>query len=142
MFAEALGAELAPVYRMVGIAANRDCLAVLDANQHAAADRAVAAGGLDPPLGDAGAGDVAGYRVALERVLRLPGVDAQRASQAGPHQWVPPRVKVSAMFRGTTETKKRYRARSTADEGRCAGKGRVADMPRPGEPLLRRRSCR
>src|ERR1700735_135831 len=114
MFAEPLGAKLAPVHRVVGVTADRDCLALLDANQHAAADRAVAASGLDPPLGNTGAGDVAGYRVALKGVLRLPGVDAQRAPQPGPHQYVPPRVKVSAMFRGTTETKKRYRASSTA----------------------------
>src|SRR5580692_2084099 len=114
MFAEALGAELAPIKGVVGVAADGDRLALLDANQHATADGAVAASGLDPPLGDTGAGNVTGYRVVLEGVLRLPGVDAQRAPQAGPHQYVPPRVNVSAMFRGTTETKKRYRASSTA----------------------------
>ena len=54
VFAEALGAKLAAIYRVVGIAACRDCLAILHADQHAAADRAIAASGLHPPLGDAG----------------------------------------------------------------------------------------
>src|ERR1700729_475110 len=114
MFAEALGAKLAPVYRMAGITANRNCLVILYADQHAAADRAVTAGSFDLALGDAGTGDVAGYRIALKGVIGLPGVDPECAPKTGPHQCVPPRVKVSAMFSGTTETKKRYRARSTA----------------------------
>ena len=67
VLAEALGAELAAVDGMVGIAADGDGLVVADADEHAAADRAVAAGGLDPGVGDAGGGDVAEARVALRR---------------------------------------------------------------------------
>ncbi len=70
VFAEALGAELAAVDGVVGIAAHGDGFAVLDADQHAAADGAVAAGGLDPVVGDAGGGDVAEARIFCDRRSR------------------------------------------------------------------------
>ena len=50
VFGKPLWAELAVVHRMILITANRDRLAVLDANQHAAADRAVAAGSGNPVI--------------------------------------------------------------------------------------------
>ena len=50
---EALGAELAAIDGMVRVSADGDGLVVAHADEHAAADRAVAAGGLDPLVRDA-----------------------------------------------------------------------------------------
>ena len=81
MLAETLRAELAKVDGVVGVAANGDGLAVLDADQHAAANGAVAAGGLDPGVGDAGGGDVSEAGVVLVGVVGLAGVDAEEAAE-------------------------------------------------------------
>ncbi len=53
VFGEAFGAELAAVDGVVRVAADGDGLVVAHAEEHAAADRAVAAGGLDPLFRDA-----------------------------------------------------------------------------------------
>ena len=98
---------------MAGVAAGGDGLAVLDADQHAAADGAVAAGGLDPGVGDAGGGGVAELGIDRVGVLLLAGVEAEEVEQAVDRffedfQWALSWLrKVSAMLSGTTETKKR-----------------------------------
>ena len=73
---EALGAELAAIDGMVGIAAYGDGLVVAHADEHAAADGAVAAGGLDPFLRDARLGDVTEDGIFGVGVLVAAGVDA------------------------------------------------------------------
>ncbi len=112
VLAQALGAELAAVHGMIRITAHRDRLALLDADQHAAADGAVAAGRLDPGVGHSRGGDFAIHRVLRVGILCLRGVDAGEpldlCQQA--HAWAPAgrdRTKVSAMLSGTTVTKKR-----------------------------------
>ena len=108
MLAEALGAELAAVYGVVGIAARRDGLAVLDADQHAAADGAVAAGGLHPRVRHARLGDIAVAAVLAVGVARLRGVDPGHAPKFVEESHADlVRTKVRAMLSGTTETKKR-----------------------------------
>ncbi len=77
VLAEALGAELAAVDGVVRVAAGGDGLAVFDADEHAAADRAVAAGGLDPGVGHAASGDLAVHGVLRVAVFLLRGVDAE-----------------------------------------------------------------
>ena len=81
VFAESLGAELAPIHWMIRVATDGDGFAVFDADEHAAADGAVAAGGLDPLVCYAGGGDVAEARVLLVGVLGLAGVDAEGAAE-------------------------------------------------------------
>ena len=85
VFAEALGAELAAVDRMIGITANCDGFVIFDADEHAAADGAVAAGGLNPGVGHARAGDVAEARIAVEGVVGLASVDAEGSANSFQH---------------------------------------------------------
>jgi hypothetical protein len=50
VFGEPLGAQLASINRMVGIATYSDCLVPTSANEHAATDGAISAGGFGPLL--------------------------------------------------------------------------------------------
>ena len=110
MLGEALGAELAAIDGMVGVAAYGDGLVFAHADEHAAADGAVAAGGLDPFLGDARLGDVTEDGVFGVGVFFAAGVDAGEALDTREHRvahaWTV-LTKVRAMLSGTTETKKR-----------------------------------
>jgi hypothetical protein len=85
VLAEALGAELAAVDGVIGIAAHGDGFVVFDADEHAAADGAIAAGGFDPGVGDACAADVTEARIALEGVVGFAGVDAEGAADSLQH---------------------------------------------------------
>ena len=53
MFTQSFGAQLATIHRMLFIAANCDRFAFSNANLHAATNRAVAAGRLDPAVSHA-----------------------------------------------------------------------------------------
>ncbi len=85
MFAETFGAEFAAVDGVVGIAAGGDGFAILDADEHSAADGAVSAGGLDPGVCDAGGGDVSEAGIALEGIAGFACVDAEGAAESVPH---------------------------------------------------------
>ncbi len=78
---------LALVYGVIGVAARRDGFAVLCADQHAAADGAVAAGGFGPGVGDAGFGDVPEAWVVAVGVFALVCVDADHALEAREQRW-------------------------------------------------------
>src|SRR5689334_11874490 len=103
---EAFGAELAAIDRMIGIAADGDRAVVACADQHAAADRAIAAGGAGPAIGDARRGDVAELGIVGVGVLRGERVEAEEALQV---QAASRRKNDAAIFFGTTVTKNRYR---------------------------------
>ena len=106
---EALGAELAAVDWMVRVAPCGDGLVVAYAQKHAASDRAVAAGGLDPSLRDTRRSGVAEGGIFGVGVLIAADVDSGEAlelSEKGTHACTDP-TKVRAMLSGTTETKKR-----------------------------------
>ena len=114
---QALGAQLAAVHRMVGVAARGHGFAVLDADQHAAADRAVAARRLHPRVRKARLRDVAKARVFGIGVVPGRGVEAEPALELGQeaHAWrlrralctASRRTKVRAILSGTTVTKNR-----------------------------------
>ena len=110
VLAQPFRAELAAIDRMVRVAARCYGLAALDADQHAAADRAVAARGLHPRVGNPGDRNLAVDRILGVAVLLLPGVDADQALESleQAHACTPvgrERTKVRAMFSGTTVTK-------------------------------------
>ena len=82
MLAQALRAELAAVYGVILIAAHRNGLPILDADLHAASDRAISAGGLHPSVGNSGGGHFAEARVIGVAVFPGQSVDAELASEA------------------------------------------------------------
>ena len=106
MLREALGAEHPAVHRMIRIAADADGAAVADADVHAAADRAVAAGRRDPPLGDLLRGHVADLRIRCIGVAFGAGVEAEQSLQRHAASLPSSRYGVAMCF-GTTLTKKR-----------------------------------
>ena len=73
--------ERADVDGVIRIASNADRASVLDADEHPAAHRAVAAGGLDPPIGDLAGGGVAHHGIGRVGVALRPRVEAERARQ-------------------------------------------------------------
>ena len=99
------GQSMPALTGMIRVAAHADGAAVLHADEHAAADRAVAAGRRHPAIGNPARGRVAG-RLGSCAVGVLLGarVEAERASQA--HAASLPRYGAAMCF-GTTLTKNR-----------------------------------
>jgi hypothetical protein len=125
MLGEPLGAELAAVDGMIRVPACRDRLVVSHADEHAAADRTVAAGGLDPLLRNPRLGGVAEDGVLGVVVLFAAYINADESFEVGEEgaHTCTDRTKVSAMLSGTTATKKRYRAETTPAS--AAGKAKT-----------------
>src|SRR5687767_15547719 len=79
---EALRTERAPVDGMIGIAADAHRPAVLDPDEHPAADRTVAAGRRDPPVRDLTGGRVTHHRIGGVGVTLRQRVEAQKPRDA------------------------------------------------------------
>src|SRR5262245_40784610 len=113
---EAPRAEQAAIDRMIRIAADRDRAAVADADEHAATDRAVAAGRRHPALGNPARRRVADDRIVGVRITIRPGVETDEPlerRQRSLHAASCARYG-AARCRGTALTKNRYRPTSSA----------------------------
>ena len=105
MLGEPFRTERAAVDGMIRIAADAHRAAVLDADEHPAADRAVAAGRRHPAIGNLAGGRVAHHRIdARRRTFSALRVEAEEALQA--HAASLPRYGAAMCF-GTALTKKR-----------------------------------
>src|SRR6516162_9286148 len=83
MFREALGAELAGVHGMVGVAAHADYPAISHAELHSATHGTVSAGGVHPSIGMFARRGVAENRVLPVGVLSGLDVEADSARKPG-----------------------------------------------------------
>src|SRR5579863_6243350 len=107
MFRKTFGTELAAIHWMRSQGAGCDCLALLDSDLNAAADRAIAARRRHPAIGDLLRGGVPGFDAACERIFFLERVQTCHALPI--HAALPIAVKAAAMLFGTTLTKKSQR---------------------------------
>ena len=80
MFRQPLWAQLAAIDGMIRIATRGDCLAIANAHQHSAADRAIAARGLDPAVGNLLRGDVAYGRVFGEGIFFARDIESEKTA--------------------------------------------------------------
>src|SRR5258708_3970116 len=78
MLAQALGAKLADIDRVVLPAAHRNRLAIPHSDLHAASDRAITAGGFDPALRRATRRGVAERGIVGVGVLAAKSVDTEQ----------------------------------------------------------------
>jgi hypothetical protein len=81
MLRQPLRAEHAAIHRVVGVAAHAHRLAVLDADEHPAADGAVAAGGRDPLVRDLLRGEMADDRIDAVGVAIGASVESEHLFQ-------------------------------------------------------------
>ena len=124
---EALRAEHAAVHRVIRVAADADRPAVLDADEHAAADRAVAAGRRHPAVGDAAA-------PRRSRQFRIDGVGV--AVRAGVEAEQP--LQRSCRLASELEVRRRHVRRHDADEEQIAAERLRRPAPARTRPTAAR----